>query len=314
MSRILTICVPTYNRAAELDHQLAWVAKEVRGLGDAVEVIVSDNASSDDTAAVVQRWSTEFDDVPFASQRHPENLGWMRNFHSCYERAAGRYCWVIGDDDTVYDGSVRFVLDTLRADPELTLFYLNFLGRAADTGEVIGDHWFDPAVSEWARSDGLHIYQHSIERHFGSVIFVTSAVIRTDLALEGIAQWPACLDNWGGMAYWCAHAALQGHVYVTPENFVECLLGQSYWQKDPLAWFRIRHRDIPDVYRHMRGIGYERGFCARKILKILQEDVASKDAGRNLKDYWRALRERPLWTLGVLGSYFGSLARVLVSR
>lgn len=312
--RRLTICIPTYERAEELDRQLAWLHAETRGREHDLEVLVSDNCSSDHTPEIVAAWAERFAPVTFRSQRHPENIGWMRNFSSCYETADGRYCWLVGDDDKVDPGAVEKVLSVIDLDPELSLLYLNFYGRAADTGEIIGEHWFDPALADLGPERGLEIFQRSIEGHFGAVIFISSTIIRTDLALEGIRRWPAALENWGGVAYWCALGAVNGRVYVTRETFVECTLGQSVWQKDPLAWFRIRHRDIPQVYRQMRSLGYQRGFCARKIAKTAQEDLVGGEARVHLKEWFTAFRRRPMWTLGVFASYVSCLASVLVSR
>ncbi len=311
----LTICVPTYNRAEDLDRQLSFLHDELsQHPTTAVELIVSDNCSTDHTADVVNMWRARFPAAAFIDQRHPTNIGWMRNFLSCYERATGRLTWIIGDDDVVLPGALGHVLATIDGDPELALLYLNFAGRDAASGRMIGmEHWFDPELADWDPDDGLRIFQHSIERHFGAVIFTTATIVRTDLALAGINCWRGCLDNWGGMAFWCAHAALHGRVRITRQNWVECTLGQSYWDKDPDAWFRIRHHDIPEVYAQMRDIGYERAFCARKVLKIAQEDVASAQAPRNVRDAARAFVRRPLVTCAVIGSYVAALFHVVVN-
>lgn len=53
-NRLLTISIPTYNRALLLNDQLAWFAGAVKGNEELCELIVSDNASSDATREVVE--------------------------------------------------------------------------------------------------------------------------------------------------------------------------------------------------------------------------------------------------------------------
>ena len=45
----LTIVVPTYNRAKVLEKSLAWMRRQVEPFGSAIEVIVSNNHSTDNT-------------------------------------------------------------------------------------------------------------------------------------------------------------------------------------------------------------------------------------------------------------------------
>ncbi|WP_333693851.1 glycosyltransferase, partial [Phaeobacter italicus] len=49
----LSICIPTFNRASYLRTLLASLAEDLHQLPWPVEVIVSDNASPDETAEVV---------------------------------------------------------------------------------------------------------------------------------------------------------------------------------------------------------------------------------------------------------------------
>jgi glycosyltransferase involved in cell wall biosynthesis len=57
MSRpVLTIAVPTYNRAALLDLCLGRIIEQVRPYGDMVEVLVSNNAATDHTKDVIAKY------------------------------------------------------------------------------------------------------------------------------------------------------------------------------------------------------------------------------------------------------------------
>ena len=104
----LSICIPTYNRARYLRELLPAILNQVDVGG--VEVVVSDNASTDDTAEYLRtikhpcfRWWT-----------NEENIGGDRNFLKCVAEAKGEYIWLLGDDDLLPNDSVARVLDILR--------------------------------------------------------------------------------------------------------------------------------------------------------------------------------------------------------
>lgn len=106
----LSICIPTYNRDRFLDEALASIAAQ--GALDNVEVVISDNASSDDTQAVVARWR---DKLPCALNyfRFDANQGADANFLHVIAIANGEYCWLLGSDDKLADGAVAALLPHL---------------------------------------------------------------------------------------------------------------------------------------------------------------------------------------------------------
>ena len=71
---LLTVAIPTWNRASYLALNLSQLRKEaaLHGLAG-VELLVSDNASSDATAEVVERARRE--GLAITSIRNPENIG-----------------------------------------------------------------------------------------------------------------------------------------------------------------------------------------------------------------------------------------------
>jgi glycosyltransferase involved in cell wall biosynthesis len=122
MEPTLTIAVPTYNRAQHLDRLLENLAGQ-RLDPAAVELLVLDNASTDNTTAVVARRAS---DLPTLSYRRAaKNLGPDRNFKAAFETARGRYLWLIGDDDLLAAGAVNAVLDCIRQQ-DFDLLYLGW--------------------------------------------------------------------------------------------------------------------------------------------------------------------------------------------
>ena len=118
---LLTIAIPTFNRAAYLEDGMAalipqLVAAEQAHAGE-VECVVSDNASTDGTASVLDAAAVALGTAGVALQRvrQPENIGSDRNFLFCFRAARGRYFWLMGDDDVLRPGAVEAVLQAVHA-------------------------------------------------------------------------------------------------------------------------------------------------------------------------------------------------------
>ncbi len=102
----LGIGIPTYNRAPLLSRLLGSLKDEAHLLE---QILVSDNASTDDTSAVLK----EFNDLPIQWVAQSQNNGMDANIAFCYDNTPGRYIWVLGDDDEVCPGSISKVLEML---------------------------------------------------------------------------------------------------------------------------------------------------------------------------------------------------------
>jgi abequosyltransferase len=263
---------------------------------------------------VIDRYRAQFESaqVQVQANRNAENLGWMRNFLYCLNAASGRYTWIIGDDDVIYDGALAYVVQTLKAQPDLALFYLNFSDRNAQ-GQVLSQHWFDPSLEAADRRNGKAIFQKCLRDNIGSVIFISATIFRTQSAQEAHRKWPEAIENWAGLGYWNGYCATQGSVLVTSENYLECAMGVSYWQRDPKAWFRILHWDMPELFYRLQQLGYPRHYCIAAILSIIRKDFLSADLLKNLKYYLWCFVKYPRWSSQVMLAYLKFATLSLVS-
>jgi len=91
---LVSILIPTFNRSH-------WLQNAVRSAlhqsYDDLEVIVSDNASSDNTYEVMRDIVAGDRRVRYA--RNASNEGPIRNWRRCLELAHGRFCVILSDDD-----------------------------------------------------------------------------------------------------------------------------------------------------------------------------------------------------------------------
>jgi glycosyltransferase involved in cell wall biosynthesis len=95
----LTVGIPTYNREADLcvaiESALALAGGRFRG---ELEILVSDNASTDGTRAAAERYAAAHPGV-VAYRCNPTNLGFSRNVDAVIRHARGEYVLILGDDD-----------------------------------------------------------------------------------------------------------------------------------------------------------------------------------------------------------------------
>ena len=108
---VLSIAIPTFNRAAWLQLCLTQLLPQLAATGNGVEVTVYDNASPDSTQEVVQSFIAQ--GFPLSYFRNVENIGSDRNIAQCFNLAKGRYVLILGDDDVLLDGALQKILALL---------------------------------------------------------------------------------------------------------------------------------------------------------------------------------------------------------
>ena len=123
-SPLLSICVPTFNRAALLDVCLASVLPQVAECVSKVECVVSDNASSDATETILAKYRSQF---PFIRvSRNATNIGIIGNITKvASELARGEFVWLLGDDDVLTTGAVKRAVARLLQSPQVDLLAFN---------------------------------------------------------------------------------------------------------------------------------------------------------------------------------------------
>jgi abequosyltransferase len=119
----LTIAIPTYNRSSFLNRNLELLLSQKHFFKGQVEIIVSDNASSDNTSDVVHKFQELGLQIVYF--RNDINLGPDRNILKCYKEAQGDYVLVLGDDDGLLEDSIKIILSLLNKYKSIGTIFLN---------------------------------------------------------------------------------------------------------------------------------------------------------------------------------------------
>ena len=131
MSKIkLSICIATRNRGTLIGATLESILTQAT---DAVEVVVLDGASTDNTEEVVQFYRDQFPRLRYFRQE--TNMGIDRDFANAVDLAHGEYCWLFCDDDLIKPGAIQVVLDAIQDD--YALIVANSEVRNADLSRLL---------------------------------------------------------------------------------------------------------------------------------------------------------------------------------
>jgi len=116
----LSIAIPTYNGAQTIRETLDSIVSQ---LEDGVEIVVSDNASTDGTADIIREYQAMYPLIRYFC--NDENLGVDRNFDLAVQRAAGKYVWFFGDDDKMCNGGIQKVLEVVSTNLDIVNIFVN---------------------------------------------------------------------------------------------------------------------------------------------------------------------------------------------
>ena len=112
---LLSICIPTFNRAALLKQTLDSIVCQAPFTdGRAIEVVISDNCSSDDTQAVVAPFVAAYpDQVRYF--RHAEGIPADMNFETVLRHGRGAFLKLHNDNLLIHNGSLAEIVKVVAA-------------------------------------------------------------------------------------------------------------------------------------------------------------------------------------------------------
>ena len=168
---MLSICIPTRNRARYLKDLLGAFARQVKegGIGpDKVAFYLSDNASEDQTPEVIKNFASAIPQV--TCSRNTVNTGADGNNIHVRTLAKGRYLWVIGDDELLGDTALATVLHLIeKHEPGPIIAYDTRYDSKLKLPQVFADY------KEFAK-ECIRVNTHALAEH----TLISSNIFRAD--------------------------------------------------------------------------------------------------------------------------------------
>ena len=109
-STLLNISIPTYNRASLLEAQLERLRPQ---LTSEVHLSVYDNASTDETRLVLEKFDSPF----FSFTSCQNNTGGNHNIFRCFEGCQSEWIWTLSDDDAISPTAIEDLLKIIKNTP-----------------------------------------------------------------------------------------------------------------------------------------------------------------------------------------------------
>ena len=202
-SKLVSICVPTRNRADSLRESLVSICGQDY---DSLDIVVSDNGSDDHTEAVVRDFERRDSRVRYI--RHDRNIGLHANHNFCFDTARGEFICIWHDHDEREASTVSDYVAFLDQHPKVGVVCSDW-DLINDRGEQIGVREHEVA----AVTAGLDYIAQTI-RSGRSSIGIPGAMVRAS-ALGRARFDPDAPIGFGDFPVWCRVAETWdiGHIH-----------------------------------------------------------------------------------------------------
>lgn len=181
--KTISFAVPCYNSAAYMSHCIDTLLTG----GDDIEIILVNDGSSDDTAAIADSYAARYPDIVRAI--HQENGGHGEGVNQGLRHATGVYYKVVDSDDWVDEQALAQVLEKLRMfirrDKPLDLMIANYVYEHVEDGtsKVMGYRNVFPQdkVFTWGQIGSFGVSQY---------LLMHSVIYRTEMLRESGVTLP----------------------------------------------------------------------------------------------------------------------------
>ncbi len=268
MQKLLTIAIPTYNRAQLLDSQLERLYKATDGYQHLCDIVVSNNQSTDETADIIRRWESRFSNMKAVTQ--PTNIGAVKNICWCLSEAKTDFVWALSDDDPLVEDALQSVFERLQKNPDLAVLLLNFSSHDSSDGSQQSERKFNLLEDE-SDIDGMKVFSRHISRGaMGALVFTSALIYRSDYARIAIAGWNNGHENLLFQLYITAYCATLGRFVITHDVIIRFMEGRSFFHKDKQLEMKMRLTDVPQTYANLLELGYPRDLCKELFLNHMK--------------------------------------------
>jgi glycosyltransferase involved in cell wall biosynthesis len=138
---LLSLCLATYNRARYLDRYLTHHIEAFEAAGIDYEIVISDNASTDDTPKILARYAEKNSRLRVI--RQARNLGAYPNILTTLREAGGEVVVSIADDDLALPDQLLAYVRRLQEDPDLVMIQAPWLLMDETKDNAITGKFYD---------------------------------------------------------------------------------------------------------------------------------------------------------------------------
>ncbi|HEX9242999.1 MAG TPA: glycosyltransferase family 2 protein [Anaeromyxobacter sp.] len=315
----LSVCIPTYNFGAFIGETLRALVDQAT---DDVEIVVLDGGSTDETPAVVERFSREFPRLVYRRLDRPGGVD--ADIERAVALAHGEYVWLMSADDVPAPGALARMREELGSGADVYLCDRVVCDR--DLRPLGEQAWLAPGagVGPFRFSEPAELRRYLTNaRSIGALFsFISAIVVRRE-------AWDASPPGPGSIGTNYAHAARilsilrsGGRLRHVPAPLVLCR-----GENDSFARGGVVRRFVIDLdgYLHLAGVLGGGPEARAEFLAVMRREhpwyvyaeIRSRAASR---EEWKAIRGKLLaygyapWQVAVSGSVGAVPAAIHLAR
>ena len=209
----VSVAIATYNGARYLETQLLGIFGQVPA---PAEIVLSDDASSDDTIAIAERVAERFPATALRILRNPTALGVTANFEQAVRACTGDVIALSDQDDRWHPGRLARLLQILESDPAVLVVGSDAALVDGD-GTPLGIGLFEAievSPAELAGVNGPQPFRALVRRN---LVTGATMIFRRSL-LNAALPFPAA---WLHDEWLAAIAAATARVRLLPEQLID---------------------------------------------------------------------------------------------
>lgn len=237
---LISVCVASYNSASTILETLESILAQTYG-SEYIELLISDDASTDHTVSIVDRWVREHESkfLRLVFIKHKYNIGVTKNFNSLWKAASQRWIKSIAADDILMPECLKKNVDFMLENNVKSVVFskMQSFNRDADGSHRNFEEYPSVFQQKILRSDRSSQYNYLINAG-GLAVTPSSFINRELLTKVGFAdeRFPMIEDY----PLWIKIIESGQKFYFLNEITVKYRKGDSVSQSTSLL-FNIRH-------------------------------------------------------------------------
>lgn len=222
----LSFCIPTYNRCQFLKKNINIIIGQIHDLSveQEVEILVSDNASTDDTETMCKDIICKNKDISIEYHKNEKNEGPDWNFIKSMKLAHGEYSILLGDDDFLIDNGLSEILQLLDT-TGISIYYSNRIcidnnGRYLNE-QIMLDSSKERHIFDFTNEDSVRSFFCGIKGLRSIMSFISSVVYRTEIVEKFNFDERIIGTNYAFLFYWWKELLSGGKLLYLNKSLVE---------------------------------------------------------------------------------------------
>jgi hypothetical protein len=246
--KLLTICIPTYNRSLYVIKQLEYLKKEINGYKDYVSIIVADNHSEIEHREQLIQYHNE--NVFFELKLNETNLGLIGNLYYLSSISNSQYIWFVGDDDILLEGLLDKVYFILNQNENCYIF-LNHIGFRDNPDNIVMK--MDLSGYNTFYTNGKPIIIDIVRKYSTITMFITANIF----PLHCITELSKCqrINNMADPLLFSFYAASKYPLYIVKDVYILDKYSDISWANESRKVFSI---GVPSIICELNRFGYDK--------------------------------------------------------